>query len=176
MKISREADYAIRCILHMAQEPGTLHLIADIAKGQEVPKSFLAKILQKLVRAGIVSSTRGVNGGFSLNRLPADITLLDVIEAVEGPLSLNVCVVDNKACRRKKACSVHPVWKELREFLSGKMREYSFAGFLERSDASSGGSLKRPSPSRAEGCLSCGQAPDAAEPACVNKQAEEETR
>ncbi|MBZ0155580.1 MAG: Rrf2 family transcriptional regulator [Alphaproteobacteria bacterium] len=155
MRISREADYAIRCIFHMAREPEKLHLIVDIAKSQEVPKSFLAKILQKLAKAGIVSSTRGVNGGFSLSRRPADITLLDVIEAVQGPLSLNACIIDHKICARKEACSVHPVWKEIREFLGEKLREYSFTRILGTGNSPAGMVRRDSSASRSEGCVFC---------------------
>ncbi|MCC6347783.1 MAG: Rrf2 family transcriptional regulator [Nitrospirales bacterium] len=173
MKISREADYAIRCIIYMAQEPDTLHLITDIAASQEVPKSFLAKILQKLARAGIVSSTRGVNGGFTLSRRPADITLLDVIEAVQGPLALNACVIDRKACTRKEACSVHPVWMELREFLRGKMREYSFAGLPCGSGIPPDGARRSSPAPRAKGRVSCRPAHDAAAPPCGQNNAEE---
>lgn len=130
MKITRETDYAIRCILHMSKQPDTLHMITDIAQQQDVPKSFLAKILQKLAKADIVVSTRGVKGGFTLSRKPSHITLLNIIEAVQGPLSVNICVMDNKSCPRNGVCSVHPIWVDIREFLNKKLGEYTFKQIL----------------------------------------------
>lgn len=134
MRINRETDYAIRCILHMSREPQKMHMIADISQAQDVPRSFLAKILQRLARADIVSSTRGVKGGFILNRKPSEITLLDIIETIQGPLAINSCVMDNKSCARKSHCSVHPVWTEIKDFLADKLREYDFEKFANAAD------------------------------------------
>jgi Rrf2 family protein len=89
MKIARETDYAVRCLLFMARSPLAIHTVGEIAESQKIPSCFLAKILQKLVRAGLLSSSRGVRGGFRFRRNPRDVTLLSAIEAVEGPLALD---------------------------------------------------------------------------------------
>ena len=90
MQISRRADYGLRAVIYLAdQEPGKCSSIAEIAKRQGVPKKFLEKIIQDLVRRGLISSKRGSTGGYMLAR-PADaISFCDVIEAIEGPISVN---------------------------------------------------------------------------------------
>jgi Rrf2 family protein len=132
MRNTRETDYAIRCVFHLAGDPDRLHMVGEIAADQEVPKSFLAKILQKLAKAKIVSSVRGIKGGFALARKPSEITLLHVIEAIQGPLFINSCVLDSKSCSRKGLCAIHPIWVEIQEFLAGKLGEYNFKNIIQK--------------------------------------------
>lgn len=113
MQITRETDYAVRCVLFLSKRPDDVFMTEEIAAEMDVPRSFLAKILQKLSKADIVKSFRGVRGGFSLARRPANISLLDVIKAIEGGVELNRCAVDFSACDRSVDCTVHPVWVEL---------------------------------------------------------------
>lgn len=132
MKISRETDYAIRCLLFMARNPGMVFSVGEISGPQAIPPSFLAKILQKLARAGITSSTRGAGGGFRLAASPDGISLLSVIEALEGPLAVNDCLVDGKACLPSARCSAHAAWKEIRVEIAGIMRRYTLRWLLDR--------------------------------------------
>lgn len=97
----------------------------EIAGIREVPKTFLAKILQKLSKAGIVKSFRGVKGGVSLTKRPQDITLLDIIVAIEGPVAMNRCVVDEGFCNFSATCTVHPVWVGIREGVENLLRGYN---------------------------------------------------
>src|SRR5208337_1890751 len=115
MEITRETDYAIRCILYLSGKPGEISMIDAIAREMQVPKSFLAKILQKLARASLVKSFRGVKGGFQLARSPAEVSLLDVVEAIEGEVALNVCALEQGLCGRSSTCPVHPAWVEIRK-------------------------------------------------------------
>jgi Rrf2 family protein len=126
MKISRETDYAMRCVLYLAGRQENVAMISEIAAEMSVPKSFLAKILQKLTRASIVTSYRGLKGGFELARPPAEISLLEVIEAIE-PVAMNICALDKKKCSRSRTCSVHPVWLEVRETVEKMLRKKTFA-------------------------------------------------
>lgn len=134
MKISRETDYAIRCLLQLARQPGGVLTVREISGPRGIPPLFLAKILQKLGRAGIAESVRGARGGFRLARAPGEITLLSVIEAVEGPLGSNDCLVEGNRCALSERCSVHPVWKELREILSANLAGISLRELSERED------------------------------------------
>jgi Rrf2 family protein len=134
MQITREADYAIRSILYLASQDGLTATVGDISDAQEIPKTFTAKILQKLTKAGLVRSIRGVTGGFTLAREPFRITLLDVIEAVQGPLALNICVVDKKSCNRIPHCSVHPVWLEINQAFKRRLSEYTFEKLINPPD------------------------------------------
>jgi Rrf2 family iron-sulfur cluster assembly transcriptional regulator len=125
LQITRDGEYAVRAVLHMAARPaGSLSLISEIAEAQEVPRSYLSKIMQHLVRAGLVKSRRGAKGGFSLARRPEEITLRQAIEAIEGPIFLNICLIKKGECHRDDFCPVHQVWieaqKKLFEVLDGK--------------------------------------------------------
>ena len=131
MNITRETDYAVRCVLYLAKYADVISIVDDIAREMEIPKSFLAKILQKLAKAGIVKSTRGVKGGFRLAMEPSGISLLRVIEAIQGPLCLNVCLIDDKHCRRTSFCSVHPAWVEIQKTVEKELRSYDFGKFLK---------------------------------------------
>ncbi|MEJ2697849.1 MAG: Rrf2 family transcriptional regulator [Candidatus Sulfobium sp.] len=129
MQITRETDYAIRCVLYLAGKRGSVTMVDEISRKKSVPKSFLAKILQKLTRAGIVRSYRGVKGGFELAREPAQVSLLDVIEAVQGPVAMNACALDESVCGLSASCSVHPVWLEVRKEVEKILREKNFSSF-----------------------------------------------
>ena len=138
MNITRETDYAVRCVLYLAKYTDAVAIVDDIAREMEIPKSFLAKILQKLAKAAIVKSTRGVKGGFRLALEPSKISLLHVIEAVQGPLCLNVCLIDDKHCRRTTFCSVHPAWVEIQKTVERELNAYDFGKFLKIESERSG--------------------------------------
>jgi len=88
LRLTRAADYAILAMMHLGSLPdGGIALKDQIARAQDIPPSFLAKILRQLVQTGLLRSTRGVNGGFGLQRMPAEINLLDILEGIEGPIS-----------------------------------------------------------------------------------------
>lgn len=125
LQLTRDGEYAVRAVVFLAGQPeGKVSLINEISEVQEVPKSYLSKIMQHLTRAGLVKSRRGARGGFMLARPAGSITLREAIEAVEGPIFLNVCLIKKGECHRDDLCPVHPVWKEaqkkLMEVLDGK--------------------------------------------------------
>lgn len=128
MEITRESDYAIRCVSYLAGQADKISMIDEIAREMEIPRSFLAKILQKLVRASLVRSFRGIKGGFQLAKNPKDISLLDVVEASEGEIALNVCVLDRTLCGRGGNCPVHPVWVEVRRDFRNALKKHTFDG------------------------------------------------
>jgi len=125
--ITRKTDYAIRCVLHLSESEKDVVMLDEIAREKIISKSFIAKILQTLVKAGIVQSTRGKNGGFRLAKKAAEISLLDVVESIEGPVSMNICAVDKKKCSLSSTCSVHPVWVEIRADVESRLRQVNFA-------------------------------------------------
>jgi Rrf2 family protein len=112
LQISRKVDYALRAIIHLARLPHQQPIsFKEVALAEDIPKDFLAKILRALVDAGLVNSARGQHGGFSLARPPADVSFLDVIEAVEGPVLLNICLDDAApSCSRTAHCAMRDVW------------------------------------------------------------------
>ncbi len=114
MELTRKGEYAIRGILYLAgQPPGKVVLISEIAESADVPKSFLSKIFQSFAKMGLVSSYRGTGGGFILARPASRITLREVVEAVEGPIVPNRCLMGKGTCVRDDTCSVHPVWRKV---------------------------------------------------------------
>lgn len=110
MEISRRTDYGVRVILDLAGlEVDARASTHDIATRQNVPGPFLAKIIAQLSLAGLVTTHRGSGGGVSLARPASAITLLQVIEALEGPVRLNRCLIEPDACPRNTYCPVHEV-------------------------------------------------------------------
>src|SRR5690242_8775317 len=93
MQISRAGEYGVLGLLHLARRaPGSTVMIEEVAREEDIPKSFLAKIFQQLVRAGLIRSYRGASGGFALVEKPDAITVLEIIEAIEGRLAFQRCI------------------------------------------------------------------------------------
>ena len=106
MKLNQATDYAFRMVLHMALLPSGSKITGAVLAEQElIPERFLLKIMRSLIAAGIMKSFRGVDGGFALNRSPQEISLLDVIRAVEGDAYLQRCLYDVGSC--SKSCKGH---------------------------------------------------------------------
>jgi Rrf2 family protein len=126
LSIRRETDYAIRCVYYLAGKPGEVTMVDEIAREMCIPKSFLAKIVQKLAKAKIVQSQVGINGGFSLAKSTVDISFYDVITAIEGPLAMNTCTVEKKACELSSICKVHPIWISVRRDVERILQEHTF--------------------------------------------------
>jgi len=113
MELTRKGEYAIRGIIYLAQQPaGRVSLISEIAAASDVPQTFLAKIFQSFAKLGLVTSSRGTGGGFVLARPASAITLREVVEAVEGPIVPNRCLLGN-TCDRGGPCKVHGVWRRV---------------------------------------------------------------
>jgi Rrf2 family protein len=108
---TKASDYAVRAMIHVACVPeGSLVLRQKIAEVQHIPGSFMAKILRRLVRAGLLNSCRGVNGGFSLARPASQINMLEILEAVEGPSAIATCAPDPSGCEWSAECPAAGVW------------------------------------------------------------------
>ena len=116
MELTRKGEYAIRGIVYLAKQPaGKVVLVSDVAVATDVPQMFLAKIFQSFAKIGLVNSFRGTGGGFILGRHASKITLLQVVEAVEGPIIPNRCLTGEGSCDRVAECTVHPVWHKVQK-------------------------------------------------------------
>ena len=116
MQVTRAADYGIRVMIHMATLPAHERaLLPALARATGAPQSFLSKVLQALCRAGLIASRRGQMGGFELLPAGRKATARAVIEAVEGPICLNLCLAAGASCKRKSFCPAHPVWANAQE-------------------------------------------------------------
>ncbi len=114
LKLVKADDYAVRAMIHLACLPeGSTALRSEIAEAQKIPGSFMAKILRRLVRARLLNSSRGVKGGFCLAKPASEISMLDILEAIEGPLSLTRCVPDPRGCEWSSECPAAAVWSNV---------------------------------------------------------------
>jgi Rrf2 family protein len=128
MQLTRAADYAVRVMIHLASLPeGTVVSKNVLAKEADAPDSFLSKILQMLTRAGLIRAQRGVVGGFSLLPRGAQASLLDVVESIDGPIAINICLVSDGSCGRYPVCTVHEVWREAQSAMLSVLRRAKIA-------------------------------------------------
>ena len=114
MQIPRRVDYGLRAAIYLAgEDPEKTCSLVEIATQQGVPRKFLEKIIQSLIRAGLVKSKRGPDGGYTLARRPAEISFRDVIEALEGPIAVNLCMDQQMSCSHLPRCAMFGVWHEV---------------------------------------------------------------
>lgn len=112
-RLSRAAEYAIRGMLHLSSKSDLEATgIEEVSKAQDVPSAYLAKLFQLLAKKGYVRSFRGAGGGFALAKNPKDITLLEIIETLEGRIFLNDCLIREGYCPKDNVCPIHDVWRE----------------------------------------------------------------
>ncbi len=135
MQITRQADYAVRAVLHLARTGEQRTATSAIAEEQHIPPSFLAKIISQLSIAGLLHTSRGARGGVTLAKEPKEITLLEVIEAIDGPIQLNECVGENGVCSFDDNCPLRPVWCDAQEELVGRLKGTNFADMLAKNQA-----------------------------------------
>lgn len=113
MQVSRRVDYALRAAIYLArQDPERAASVTEISSTEAIPKKFLEKIIQDLIHAGLVRSRRGAHGGYLLSRPASEISFKEVMEAVEGPIALNVCVGDPHVCSVSTTCGMQHIWAE----------------------------------------------------------------
>jgi Rrf2 family protein len=128
MQITRQADYALRAMLFLAElDENTRAATSQIAKEKQIPPSFLAKIISQLSIAGIINTSRGARGGVTLARPAEEITLLEVIEAIDGPIALNQCTLSKNGCPFMDTCPIHDVWCEAQAELVKRLSSTNFA-------------------------------------------------
>jgi Rrf2 family protein len=125
--ISRETDYAARVVLHLSlQEEGARATAQQIAGERLIPKALVRRVVTRLAAAGIIETTRGTDGGIQLARPAAHISLLQVVEAMEGPIALNRCAVEPHTCPLSPACSVHQAWCQAKDIIRHHLNQITF--------------------------------------------------
>ena len=116
MQITRSGEYGLRGLVFLSkQPPEKVTLVKEVSKEENIPETFLAKIFQRLSKAGVLRSIRGAKGGFTLRKPAHKITMREIIEALEGPIALNRCLLRKGECEVEKNCPLHPVWEEMRK-------------------------------------------------------------
>ncbi|MBF0542263.1 MAG: Rrf2 family transcriptional regulator [Nitrospirae bacterium] len=129
-QISMETDYALRCMLLLALKYDEIYGASRISEERLIPRPFLTKILQKLARAGLVTSIRGSKGGFKLAKHPSKILVLEIIEAMEGAIAISRCAVDLKKCDFSQTCALCPVWVEIKGSIIDKLGGWNLESLL----------------------------------------------
>lgn len=130
MLVTRETDYAIRTVLYLAREQGRTTPIAEVAAAVSIPKTFLAKIVQRLVRRGILKTARGVRGGVCMAKRPGEIDLYSIMLTIQGTAAINLCVSGRGSCGFRGTCAVHPVWVEMRAEVERRLKAHTIQKLL----------------------------------------------
>lgn len=116
MQLTRAADYGVRVMVHLATLPVRERaLLPALAAATDAPESFLSKVLQALSRARLIRSRRGQSGGFEILPRGRQASMREVMEAIDGPIFLNICLISKKACARDAWCPAHPVWMQAQQ-------------------------------------------------------------
>lgn len=135
LRIGRESAYAIEGLLALAGKPrGTVMLLRDIAGSRDVPRTFLAKIFQKLARSGIVVSSRGAVRGYALARRKSEINVKEILIAIEGPEVFSHCILWSDRCADANPCALHSRWKQARHQIVDLLMERTTLADLARGD------------------------------------------
>lgn len=126
MQLTRAADYGVRVMVYLAGRPaGERTLLPTLARATGTPESFLSKVLQALARAQLITSWRGKSGGFAILPEGRSASMYDVIEAIDGPIYLNTCLISGESCGRKPHCPAHPVWARAQQAMMDVLTDAS---------------------------------------------------
>ena len=135
MQITRQADYALRAMLFLARmDPTKRAATSQIAEMQHIPPAFLAKIISQLSIAGLIHTSRGARGGVLLARPAEQISVLEVVEAIDGPMELNECTSGAGGCPFGENCPLRPIWCDTQRELIEKLRNTNFAQLATNSN------------------------------------------
>lgn len=127
MMLTRGGEYAVRCVLYLSmQEVGRIVPKKEIASAMDIPASFLAKVAQVLAKSRIINIHQGSGGGYTLALRPGDVSLLQVVEALEGEIFLNACIMSPDMCQRSPQCGVYKAWRRARDRLRETLAEVDF--------------------------------------------------
>lgn len=132
IRVSRMADYGVVAMAHIARRPTARHTAASIAAETGVPRPSASKLLKLLARAGILTSRRGAQGGYVLSRAPADISVAQLVAAVDGPISLADCLDGpSGTCGLESFCSVRGPWRTITDAIRGALDEVTLADMAQ---------------------------------------------
>lgn len=135
MQITRAGEYGVLGLMHLARrQPGQRTMIDEVSRQERIPKSFLAKIFQSLVKAGLVRSMRGAGGGFALVKPPADIPVLDIIEAVEGRIVFQRCQMARPDCEHAGGCALCGLFERAQDGLKEALTRTTLADLIQQQE------------------------------------------
>jgi len=133
MEITRQTDYAVRALTYLAGLPIDSRVsTSTISEAQRIPLPFLTKVISHLVKAGLVVTNRGMGGGVSMARSPEEITLLDIMEAVEGPMLFNRCLLRDGICELDSECAAHDAWAAIQACMIGELKAVTVSQLIRK--------------------------------------------
>jgi len=128
IRVSRLTDYGLMLLVHIAAHPGRpMHTARDLASETELPLPTVSKLLKALARAGILTSHRGVAGGYGLARAARETTVADIVTALDGPIALTLCTEGAGRCDFEDACPAHSKWQALNDAIRGAFESVTLA-------------------------------------------------
>jgi Rrf2 family protein len=131
LKLTKKADYGLIALRHLASAPGATANTRDIADAYRLPTQLLAKVLQKLTRAGILESLTGTNGGYRLARDPRSISALEVVRALDGPVILTHCFTEHGMCDQSESCTVREPLRRVHEAILELLNRFTITDLSE---------------------------------------------
>ena len=131
LELTRRGDYAMRAVIALARHAPDVVGAARLAEETGIPRRFVAQVMSEVVRAGIAEARLGRSGGYRLRRPAASVSLLDVVEAVEGDVRRRACVLRNAPCQRDGACDVHGVFVAAQDALLAELRDATIASIID---------------------------------------------
>ena len=131
LRISKLTDYGTVVLAHLAGNPDVVCSAADVSNATGIAPPTVSKLLKSLARAELVSSTRGANGGYQLTRNPNEISAADVIDALEGPVSITECSATDSHCDFEQVCSVGSAWKRINTAIRHALEDVSLSDLLK---------------------------------------------
>lgn len=132
MRVSTKGRYGLRVLLDIAMHPDESVILRDISRRQGISEKYLWQVIHPLKAAGFVNSLRGAKGGYVLAKNPAEITVLDVIATLEGPISIVDCLAESESCERGGECVTRDVWKKVEDGIKEIMRGITLADLVRK--------------------------------------------
>jgi Rrf2 family protein len=143
MQITRAAEYGVLGLMRLARGKGAMAMIDEVSRAEKIPKSFLAKIFQDLGRAGLVRSSRGARGGFTLAKKPEDITVLEIIEAIEGRIVFQRCRLDQPDCEHVGGCALCALFERAQDGVKDALTGTTLEDLIRQQEAVEAGMRRR---------------------------------
>ncbi|NMB24821.1 MAG: Rrf2 family transcriptional regulator [Firmicutes bacterium] len=134
MEITKKAEYAVTILIDLATQPGDCFVTArDIADRQGIPRTFVPQIISTLSQAGWVEGMRGPGGGVRATSDLGELTVLEIIETVEGPIAITRCLLDeSQNCENRPHCPLHGLWIRAQDAMLDVLRETTISGLVEQ--------------------------------------------
>lgn len=131
LRVTRLTDYATMLLTTLATAPDAVHSATALAERTRLELTTVSKVLKSLAQAGLVEGLRGVNGGYRMTCSPQDVSLLEIVEAIEGPLEMTECSSEHSRCEYEPHCNIAPHWRQVNDIIADALRGVSVAQMLQ---------------------------------------------